>query len=146
MKKVLILCFSILLFAGSVLTAQPVDSSGVTPGTEVVQPVEQSTAYTFMLAAAILGVVIRVFYSTIKGIKNPDNNSPTKFDALYWLKDNALPKLTTTIVFILTFAAPLKLPDSYIGIGILSLVAFIGGLFIDYVTDILKSISPKISR
>jgi hypothetical protein len=100
--------------------------------------------WKIMFFAAIGGVIVRIIYTTVKGVKNSANGSPMQFAFSYWIKDNILPKITTLLAFILSTNIMVKLPS---GIGtyiIFGALAFIGGLFIDWLTDVLKVISPQI--
>lgn len=103
----------------------------------------QNTTWIIMLFAAVLGVIVRIVYSTIKGVKNSKNNSPMQFMFTYWVKDNALPKITTVLTFILGSGLTVKLPTGAVAYVILGLIAFICGYFIDYVVDILKTLNKK---
>lgn len=106
----------------------------------------QATATMIMTACAIAGALFRIIYQTAKGIKNPGNGSPVAFDFGYWIKDNLLPKITVTLTFILTLTAPFKLPESTAGLAILAVVALAVGYFIDFVSDLLQNLSPKVKK
>jgi len=136
-----------LLITSVVVFAQQV--SDTTLGGQVKEVVStasgQDLSWKVMLFAAIAGVIVSIIYQTRKGILNTNNQSPVKFVLSYWIKDNLLPKIVTFLVFITTtlVSLPFKLPEGTVGLIILGIVAFMGGLFIDYISDILKDISPK---
>jgi hypothetical protein len=103
----------------------------------------QSTTWIIMLICAVFGVIVRIFYSTYKGVKNTSNSSPMQFMFTYWVKDNALPKITTILTFIVGSGFTVKLPTGIVAYVILGLIAFVCGLFIDYIADILKTLNKK---
>lgn len=147
MKKLII--FSILATLAMITVCtytqaqtQP-DSTVVVTQPETPVQDAQSTASMVMTALAIIGALVRIVIQTVKGVKNPDNNTPITFDFGYWIKDNLLPKVTVILTFILTLSAPFKLPDSTLGIVILGAIAFGVGYFIDYLTDIFGGIAKK---
>ena len=100
--------------------------------------------WKIMLFSAIAGVIVRIFYTTVKGVKNSTNGTPMQFAFSYWVKDNILPKITTLLTFIVSSSIMIKLPTGLWSYIIFGAMAFIGGLFIDWLTEVLKVISPKV--
>jgi hypothetical protein len=101
--------------------------------------------WKIMFFSAIAGVLIRIIYTTVKGVKNRVNGSPMQFAFSYWVKDNILPKITTLLAFIISTNILIKLPSGTWGYIIFGILGFIGGLFIDWLTEALKLLSPKIN-
>jgi len=151
MKKLILLSFfACLMFATYNTFAQdpvpvPTDTTQVVvPDVQDVPADNQATATTIMTACAIAGALFRIIVQTAKGIKNPNNDSPTSFEFGYWIKDNLLPKIMVILTFILTLTAPFKLPDSTIGIVVLGIIALVVGYFIDLLSDWMQNLSPKV--
>lgn len=145
MKNFVVLLFSFcLLFAGSVLMAQQPDSISVDPVTIPYVPIEQTTVYFYMLAAALMGTLTRVFVSVIKGIKtNP--NSPDKFSAVFYAIDNFSQKIKVILSYLLSFGfiAQFKLTETLQGTIILCVVAALCGWFIDWLYEWVDKIKIK---
>jgi hypothetical protein len=151
MKKLLVLLSMCLLtvIVSAAMFAQVDTTLSLTSVSGQVSSVIQATTghnltYNILFLAAIAGVLTRIVYSTVKGVKSKFNGSPLQFAWSYWIKDNALPKIVTTLSFILSFSLLSNLPSGLIAYLIYGAIGFILGLFLDWITDILKSISPKV--
>jgi hypothetical protein len=100
-------------------------------------------AFKVMIVCAIIGFLAHTFYDTKKGIKSTVNGTPFKFVLNYWLADNAYPKLISLVTIISGSAFLDKLlPSGTIGIIILGILSFIGGILLDWLTQWLN-IDPK---
>jgi hypothetical protein len=152
MKKFILGLLSLFLFAmvfAIPVLAQPDTVLNVGNVSTQVSSIIQTSighdlTWEIMFFAAIGGVLIRIIYTTVKGVKNSGNGSPMQFAFSYWVKDNILPKITTLLAFILSTNIMIKLPT---GIGAYIIFGAIGlscGLFIDWLTDLLKVLSPQI--
>jgi hypothetical protein len=104
----------------------------------------QTLTWKIMLFSAIAGVLVRIVYTTYWGVKNTFNGTPVQFMFSYWVKDNILPKITTLLAFILSTNLSVKLPEGVWSYIIFGVSAFLAGLFIDWLTEFLKVLSPKV--
>jgi hypothetical protein len=146
----LILLISIAAMVCAISFAQQDTSLTVGNVTEQVGKVIQTASghdltWKIMLFSAIAGALIRIIYTTIKGVKNPVNDTPIKFIFAYWVKDNALPKIATVLTFVVSFNILSKLPEGIVAYIVFGAIGLIIGLFVDLIYDLLKGISPKIS-
>lgn len=151
MKK--LFCFlsmiTLLILSAIPLIAQSDTTLNFNNVSQQVTSVIQASAghdltWKIMLFSAIAGVLIRIVVTTMKGVKNQMNESPMQFAFSYWIKDNILPKITTLLTFIVSTNIFIKLPTGTLWYIIFGVIGLIAGLFLDWLTDVLKLISPKI--
>jgi hypothetical protein len=98
--------------------------------------------YQIAFIFVFLGMFLRWYYTTRKGIKNPENGSPAKFNFIYWIKDNLLSKLFAMLSAASVIFVTLRFSNELFGVEISMIYAFFVGLFFDYVADYLMSINP----
>lgn len=90
----------------------------------------------------LIGLFIRWFYTTRKGIKKIDNNTPMKFDLVYWIKDNIIPKSLSILVTFLIVFVTLRFPMEIVGIQFSMFYCLLVGLGLDYIIDKIKKLKP----
>jgi hypothetical protein len=148
MKTFFILCTLLFVAVFTAFCQVAVDSTSVVfQAAQIAKAAAaaQGVASKVMFFSALIGVIVRIVIDTWSGVTNPSNGTPIKFIFSYWVKDNALPKIATLVILLTTVLAGFKLPTGVIGMVITGIIAFVGGVFIDYVTDVLKNWSPKVA-
>lgn len=149
MKQILKASFLLVVaFIASVLFVSAQDTTLNIPnvidqGKQVIQAASgHDLTYKIFLFAAILGTLIRIVITAIKGVKNKTNGSPMQFVFSYWVKDNVLSKIVTLAAFLFSFSFVVSLPQKawvYVIAGVIGLIV---GWLLDWVTDMLKSVMP----
>ena len=91
---------------------------------------------------AFMGMFLRWFWSTSRGIKSIQNQSPAKFDLIYWIKDNILSKLNSFMASIIVIFVGLRFSNELLDFNFSMFLALCIGLLIDYVSDLLKNLQP----
>ena len=109
---------------------------------------EYEATWQVMFWCTLAGVISSIIYQTIKGIKNKTNGSPMTFAWKYWIKDNALPKIAAILGFLIgnTYITALlaKLPNNTIFLIVTGVIGYAIGWFLDWLTDVLKIMSPQV--
>lgn len=89
-----------------------------------------------------LGLFLRSYYKTMRGIKN-NPYSPDKFNLGYYLKNNLLSKCNTILFTIVVIFLGLRFPEMFgvkinFTIELFMLLGLLLGLFFDWFSDKLK--------
>lgn len=149
---VLIMGMAFILSTTSLFAQDTIPSIGgvINQGVQVLQASkEYSTIWNILFWSTFAGVFISIIFQTVKGVKNSNNGSPMVFAWKYWIKDNALPKIATVLGFLIgnQYITELlsKLPAGIVTYIIVGAIGIILGWFLDWITDALKVISPKVS-
>jgi len=96
-------------------------------------------AYIFAFA----GMFLRWYwmYQT-KGKVNPE--TPVKFNLVYWLRDNLLPKLFGMLATFVIIFVSIRFPQELLGSAFSYVYAFTIGMSLDYVASVLKKLSKSV--
>ena len=97
------------------------------------------TAVTYCVAYlfAFFGMFLR-WYWMYQNKGKMDPTTPSKFVWSYWMRDNLLPKLFTTMATLILLFITLRFPQELLGKAFSYFYAFGVGIGFDYVSSILK--------
>jgi len=101
--------------------------------------------YAGALIFTFMGLYLRWYFKAKKSIAT-DTKTPYKFDLLYWVRDNLLPKLFGILATLIIIFLSLRFATEYFGLIPSMAMAVVIGLCFDYFSDYLKKLNPQLLR
>jgi len=103
-----------------------------------IKPIHYAGAFIF----AFMAIFIRWSIMTIVAVRN-NPATPTKFN-LWWFLLSSLKKISRVIAALLIVFVFLRFTNEFFGFGLTMFIAFMIGLFYDFLSDKLKRLDPTI--
>jgi hypothetical protein len=101
---------------------------------------------SLLTLCAFAGIIIRTIIVTVRGVKNKNNGTPASFDPLFWLKDNALNKITSAVAIIMVFSVKIPIVDGPWKVALLCVASATVGYFIDKAGDTLSTLAKTVRK
>lgn len=85
-----------------------------------------------------------VFTYQYKGKSDP--NTPKAFSFKYWIKDNFVPKLVSTLFTVVVIFVSIRFPQELLGKAFSYFYAFSIGIGFDYIVSLFKNLRKTLKK